>query len=123
MTSTSEGDEGDGRRSAVFDPVMASAEMGLTPEEFALLLPKAAMEIRLRLEGVRRALADGDFPAVALHSHTVKSVGASLGADAVRRAAYELECCARGGGEILCPELLTELERRSDDLLAELDRA
>lgn len=123
MTSTSEGEGGGVRRSAVFDPVAAIADMGLTPEEFALLLPKAAMEIRLRLEGARGALADGDLSAVALHSHTVKSVGASLKADAVHRAAYELECCARGGGEILCPELLAELERRADDLLAELERA
>lgn len=123
MTDSSEEDGGLGRAGAVFDLVAASADMGLTPEEFAPLLPKAAAEIRLRLEGVRQGVADDDLRAVALNSHTVKSIGASLGAEAVRRAAFELERCAGDGGGARCAELLAELERRAAALLAALDRA
>jgi len=107
----------------VFDAVSASANIGLTLEEFAPLLTKAAVEIRLRLDAVRQGMAGGDLRAVALNSHTMKSVAATLGAEAVRRAAFDLECYAKGGDSARSPELFAELELRAGELLAELDRA
>ncbi|WP_338669076.1 Hpt domain-containing protein [Pseudodesulfovibrio methanolicus] len=107
----------------MFDAVSASADIGLTLEEFAPLLTKAAVEIRLRMDAVRRGMAEGDLRAVALNSHTMKSVAATLGAEAARRAAFDLECCAKGGDPARSPELFAELELRAGELLAELDRA
>jgi hypothetical protein len=72
---------------AIFDPIAAGADLGLTPEEFAPLLPRAAVEIRLRLDAVRQGMAENDLEAVALNSHTMKSVAATLGAEAARQAA------------------------------------
>lgn len=108
---------------AVFDAVAASADIGLTLEEFTLLLPRAAVEIRLRLDAVRQGMADHDLHAVALNSHTMKSVAATLGAEAARRAALDLELCAKNGDRARGPELLAALEVRAAELLAELDRA
>jgi HPt (histidine-containing phosphotransfer) domain-containing protein len=108
---------------AVFDAVSASQDLGLTLEEFAPLLSKAAVEIRLRLDAVRQGMADNDLDAVALNSHTMKSVAATLGAEAARQAALDLEVCAKKGDSAGSPELFAELERRADELLAELDRA
>jgi HPt (histidine-containing phosphotransfer) domain-containing protein len=107
---------------AVFDAVAASADIGLTLEEFAPLLTKAAVEIRLRLDAVRQGMADNDQDAVALNSHTMKSVAATLGAEAARKAAFDLEVCAKNGDTALSPELFAELEFRAVELLTELDR-
>lgn len=106
----------------VFDAVAASADIGLTLEEFAPLLTKAAVEIRLRLDAVRQGMADNDQDAVALNSHTMKSVAATLGAEAARKAAFDLEVCAKNGDTALSPELFAELEFRAVELLTELDR-
>ncbi|XXJ18211.1 Hpt domain-containing protein [Desulfovibrio caledoniensis] len=108
---------------AVFDAVSASQDLGLTLEEFAPLLTKAAVEIRLRLDAVQQGVSGSDLSAVALNSHTMKSVAATLGAEAVRQAAYDLELCAKGGDRTRCSELLARLELRVGDLLFELDRA
>ncbi|MEZ7197086.1 Hpt domain-containing protein [Pseudodesulfovibrio karagichevae] len=108
---------------AAFDAAAASADLGLTLEEFAPLLAKAAVEIRIRLDGIRQGLADGDLHAVALNSHTMKSVAATLAAEPVRQASLALELCAKNGDGPHCPELLAELELRAGELLAELDRA
>jgi HPt (histidine-containing phosphotransfer) domain-containing protein len=108
---------------AVFDAVSASQDLGLTLEEFAPLLTKAAVEIRLRLDAVRQGVSGNDLVAVALNSHTMKSVVATLGAEAARQAAYDLELCAKGGDRTRCSELLARLELRVGDLLFELDRA
>ena len=107
---------------AVFDAVSASADLGLTLEEFAPLLTRAAVEIRLRLDAVRQGMADNDMEAVALNSHTMKSVAATLGAEAARGAALELEKCAKGGEAARSPELFAALELRATELLAELER-
>jgi HPt (histidine-containing phosphotransfer) domain-containing protein len=107
---------------AVFDAVSASQDLGLTLEEFAPLLTKAAVEIRLRLDAVQQGVSGSDLSAVALNSHTMKSVAATLGAEAVRQAAYDLELCAKGGDRTRCSELLARLERRVGDLLLELER-
>ncbi|MGE4421703.1 MAG: Hpt domain-containing protein [Pseudodesulfovibrio sp.] len=108
---------------AVFDAAAASADLGLTLEEFAPLLAKAAVEIRLRLDAVRQGMAETDLHAVALNSHTMKSVAATLAAEAARQAALDLELCAKNGDRARCSELLAELELRAGELLAELDRA
>jgi HPt (histidine-containing phosphotransfer) domain-containing protein len=108
---------------AVFDAAAASAEIGLTLEEFAPLLSKAAVEIRLRLDAVRQGMADRDMDAVALNSHTMKSVAATLGAEAARQAALDLEVCAKSGDAECSRELFAVLELRAVELLAELDRS
>jgi HPt (histidine-containing phosphotransfer) domain-containing protein len=108
---------------AIFDPIAAGADLGLTPEEFAPLLPRAAVEIRLRLDAVRQGMAENDLEAVALNSHTMKSVAATLGAEAARQAALDLEHCAKNGDSARSPELFAALEFRADELLTELDRA
>ncbi|WP_319582443.1 Hpt domain-containing protein [uncultured Pseudodesulfovibrio sp.] len=108
---------------AVFDAAAASADLGLTLEEFAPLLTKAAVEIRLRLDAVKQGMAESDLDAVALNSHTMKSVAATLGAEAARQAAFDLERCAKTGDVARSHELLAELEPRALELLAELDRA
>ena len=110
------------RTDTVFDPESACAAMGVTLEEFLPLVPKAAEELRLRLDAVRRGVAENDTRAVVLNSHTMKSVSASLRAEAVRLAAFDLERCARDGDAADRPGLLAELEARAAELLAELDR-
>jgi HPt (histidine-containing phosphotransfer) domain-containing protein len=108
---------------AAFDAAAASAEIGLTLEEFAPLLTKAAVEIRLRLDAVRQGMADGDMEAVVLNSHTMKSVVATLGAEAARQAAFDLEVCAKKGDAERSRKLFAVLELRAAELLAELDRS
>jgi len=107
---------------AVFDAVAASADLGLTLEEFTPLLTKAAVEIRLRLDAIRLGMADNDLDAVALSCHTMKSVAATLGAEAARQAALELELCAKGGDRARRHGLFAHLEFRASELLAELER-
>ena len=123
MSELSMGASGRGSGCPVFDPVSASEAMGLTPEEFALLLPKASKEIKSRLGGIRQGLERGDLKALALNSHTLKSVAASLGAEETRNLARLLELCARGGDLKGCAGQLELLEREAAELLAELDRA
>ncbi|EGB15753.1 Hpt domain protein [Pseudodesulfovibrio mercurii] len=123
MTGKSSKNSASGPVRAVFDPVAASADMGLTLEEFAPLLPKAATEIRLRLDAVRQGVADDDLRAVTLNSHTAKSIAATLGAEATRQAALDLELCARSGDRASCPRLLAELEEHAAALLGALDKA
>jgi HPt (histidine-containing phosphotransfer) domain-containing protein len=111
------------RNGAVFDPAEASRALGLTLEEFAPLLAKAAGEIRIRLDAVRQGVAEEDLRAVALNSHTLKSVVATLRAEAVREAAIDMERCAKAGECARCAGMLACLEERAAELLAELDRA
>ena len=106
---------------AVFDPAEASRALGLTLEEFTPLLAKAAREIRFRLDAVRQGVAEEDLRAVALNSHTLKSVVATLRAEAVRDAAIAMERCAKEGECTRCAGMLTCLEERAAELLAELD--
>jgi len=113
---------GDRATDVVFDPESACAAMGVTLREFLPLVPRAAEELRLRLDAVRRGMAGNDPHAVALNSHTMKSVSASLGAEAVRRAALNLERSARDGDGADRLGLLAELEARTAELLTELDR-
>lgn len=105
-----------------FDADAARETMGLSGEEFALLAGRAVDEIGFRLEAVRQGVRESDLPSVALNSHTIKSVAASLGAEGARQAAETLELCARGGDGEGCPRLLSSMETETGWLLAVLGK-
>ncbi|AMK09862.1 MAG: Hpt domain-containing protein [Pseudodesulfovibrio sp.] len=111
-----------GEGASGFDADAAREDMGLSDEEFALLAGRAREEIAARLEAVRQGFRESDLPGVALNSHTIKSVAASLGAEGVRRVAERLELCAREGDADRCSRHLPSMEGEAGWLLKVLGR-
>ncbi len=105
-----------------FDMAEACERMELSREEMIVFIPAAIREIRARVDDASKALQSGDLQTVAINSHTVKSVTASLYAENVRKEAELLEKAARLGECDGCPILMKRLEDATDRLLLELQR-
>lgn len=79
----------------VLDLIAASNDLGVSQAEIRHLVPNAMSEITLKLTLAEKGLRETILREVALQSHTLKSVAASIGAEATRRAALKLENAAR----------------------------
>jgi signal transduction histidine kinase/CheY-like chemotaxis protein/HPt (histidine-containing phosphotransfer) domain-containing protein len=79
----------------VLDLAAASAELGVSQAEIRHLIPNAMTEITLKLTLAEQGLRKTALREVALQSHTLKSVAASIGAEATRQASLKLENAAR----------------------------
>lgn len=80
---------------SVLDIVAASTKLGVSQAEIRHLIPNAMAEITLKLTLAEKGLRNTVLREVALQSHTLKSVAASIGAEATRQAALKLENASR----------------------------
>jgi len=94
---------------AVLDLVTAANHLGVTKTEINHLVPNAMSEIALKFELAERGVEKSVLREVALQSHTLKSVAASIGAEATRRAAVKLENASRRDDGPLSLQRLEEL--------------
>lgn len=102
---------------AVLDLVHASTLLGVSQAEIRHLLPNALDEIEHKLGLAERGVQTNTLREVALQSHTLKSVSASIGAEATRQAALKLENAARREDTKRCQERLTVLRTEVDRLM------
>ena len=100
----------------VLDLVAASSELGVSQAEIRHLIPNAMAEIALKLTLAEQGLRQTSLREVALQSHTLKSVAASIGAEATRQAALKLENASRREDVERSFERMTTLRREVDRL-------
>jgi len=93
----------------VLDLIHASTSLGVSKAEIMHLLPNAMSEIGIKLGLTERAVRSNTLREVTLQTHTLKSVAASIGAEATRRAALKLENASRREEIELTHERLTSL--------------
>lgn len=98
-----------GEIAAVLDLVAASTQLGVSKTEIMHLLPNAMNEIKIKFDLTERAVRAPSLREVALQTHTLKTVAASIGAEATRRAAIKLENAARREELTLSTERLATL--------------
>lgn len=79
----------------VLDLVQAASNLGISHEEIDHLIGPAMREVRQKAALIDQALAAEDAREVALQTHQLKSVVASIGAEATHRAVVKLENAAR----------------------------
>ncbi|MBG0790177.1 MAG: Hpt domain-containing protein [Desulfovibrionaceae bacterium] len=82
----------------------------LSRAEIMLLVPQAMIEIRDKFERIHPALRAEAFADAARYAHTIKSVAASIGAEAVRQCAETLELHAKTAAPDNCPQLAEALQ-------------
>ncbi|BDQ38214.1 hypothetical protein SYK_25740 [Pseudodesulfovibrio nedwellii] len=92
----------------------------LTRNEIMMLVPKAVEEVEYRFDLIRKSVRSNDFNEIVLHSHTLKSVAASIGARATREVVSKLESVAKRGDTDMCVRLIGELEEEVSRLAAEV---
>ena len=83
------------RRPATFDPEAARRHMGVDADGFRRVFDCIWDEVSRRRSLLDAAYASGDLEGVALQAHTIKSSAASIGAEALSRAAAAVETAAR----------------------------
>lgn len=93
----------------VLDLIHASNHLGVSQTEIRHLVPNAMTEIVLKFELAEKGIHSGVLREVALQSHTLKSVAASIGAEATRRAAVKLENASRRDETELSKQRLADL--------------
>lgn len=106
----------------VLDLVAASTHLGVSRAEVHHLVPHAMEEIGLKLGLADRAVRSNTLREVALQSHTLKSVAASIGAEATRQAALKLENAARREDLERCYERMAALRLQVERLEAAVAR-
>nr|WP_321260462.1 Hpt domain-containing protein [uncultured Pseudodesulfovibrio sp.] len=94
--------------------------MELTRDEIMMLVPKAIEEVEYRLDLIRRSVETNALNDIVLHSHTLKSVAASIGARATREVVAALESVAKKGDTDMCVRLIAQLEEEVSRLAAEV---
>ena len=108
---------------SVLDMAAASATLGVPRAEVRRLLPHAMTEIGHKLSLAEQGMDRGELREVTLQAHTLKSVAATVGAEAARRAAMKLENAARREDPALSRERLDQLRtqvRLLQETVAEL---
>ncbi len=95
--------EGDmGRDPSLFDPERARRHMGIDEASFGRIFECVWREVSERRSLLDEAFRAGNLRKVALHAHTIKSSSATIGAQALSRAAASVEQAASTGNiEIL----------------------
>ncbi|BCS89269.1 Hpt domain-containing protein [Pseudodesulfovibrio sediminis] len=96
--------------------------LDMSVEEVMLFIPGAMEEIGLRLGLIGTAMLSGNLSDIALHSHTLKSVTASIGAPAVHVAFVALEQAARNNDPAECMQYIRVLKRETERLTSEISR-
>ncbi len=102
----------------------ARLAQGLEPDEFAMLFPTAWQELRGEFAALTAAVEQGDTESAARNAHTMKTVAASMGAQACSQNARFLESMLKVGDAAnaarqltLLREAMTALEARMQGLL------
>ena len=83
------------REPATFDPEGARHHMGIDPDGFRRIFDCIWHEVAKRRTLLDEAYEVGDLGRVVLQAHTIKSSAASIGAQALSRAAAVVEQAAR----------------------------
>ena len=94
----------------VLDLGLAAEALGVSRAEVRHLVPNAVAEIRIKLGLAERGVRAATLRETALQAHTLKSVAASIGAEAVRRASLRLENAARREDQERSRERLAALQ-------------
>ncbi|WP_319541197.1 Hpt domain-containing protein [uncultured Pseudodesulfovibrio sp.] len=92
----------------------------LTRDEVMILAPRAMEEVEHRFDSIKEGIESGALEEVALHSHTLKSVAASIGARATRHVVGRLEVAAKSDDLDACIRLAAELEEEISRLAVEV---
>ena len=96
---------------AILDLTYACTHLGVSRAEIMHLLPNAMSEISLKLGIIERAVQTNTLREVSLQTHTLKSVAASIGAEATRRSTLKLENASRREDPELCRKRLDTLRK------------
>ncbi len=108
------------RRAFDLDEALAEIPGGIeTACELSALFREEYLQVS---EGMRRGLAAGDVEPLRRGAHMLKSSAGIFAAHAAAEAAFRLELVAAGGDLHAAAAALTELERESALLLADLDQ-
>jgi len=94
--------------------------LDLTRDEVMMLAPRAMEEVDHRLDLIQKCIQSGVLDELVLHSHTLKSVTASIGARATREVAVKLEAAAKRDEMDECIVLVAELEKEVSRLAVEV---
>jgi signal transduction histidine kinase/response regulator RpfG family c-di-GMP phosphodiesterase len=94
----------------VLDLGLAAEALGVSRAEVRHLVPNAVAEIRIKLGLAERGVRAATLRETALQAHTLKSVAASIGAEAARRASLRLENAARREDQERSRERLAALQ-------------
>ena len=106
----------------VFDPEVLIGLLDGDREAVDEILAEYLADAPRQIDGMYAALAAGDAQAARRHAHTLKGASASVGAEAVRAAAYEVECAAAAGDLKACRGLDGRLESELERLRERLPR-
>lgn len=104
-------------RTPILDERAARKELGVSPDDFPMIMDAALGEIERRAKLMDTAIRAGDLKDAVMHAHTVKSSAATIGAYRLSRASLKLEKAAanRDAGEIA--RCFAVFQRERGDLL------
>lgn len=89
---------------------LAASALGVSKAEVRHMLPNALEEIALKTDLAERGVNSGTLRETTLQAHTLKSVTATIGAEAARQAAVKLENASRRNDISLANRRLVELK-------------
>ncbi|HNR31621.1 MAG TPA: ATP-binding protein [Candidatus Hydrogenedentes bacterium] len=92
-----------------FDMTVALSTAGGNRDRLRKFIELVEKDIPSQMEGLRAAIAANDGPVARRHAHSIKGQAASLGAERLRRKAYEAETAAKEGRIDAVRELESEL--------------
>jgi len=104
----------------VFDRTgLVSRVMG-DEELLKLVISTFLAELPVQLEALQACIETGDSLGMVHKAHTIKGAAASIGGEALREVAWEMEKNATTGDQKAVSALFQELEKQSRALVAEL---
>jgi len=80
-------------------------------------------DLPVKLASIEEALAQPDMPVLQRTAHSLKGASATVGAMALREAAFALETAGRDADQDKAAELLPELKRLIDETTAAITTA
>ena len=104
------GIEADGERAAIFDVDGLLERIGGDREFLQLFVVKYIESTTDLMAALEQGIRQGDGGAVHLQSHSIKGAAASIGAEAMRSIAAEMEVLAKGGQLSGMPPLYAALD-------------
>ncbi|MGA2182767.1 MAG: Hpt domain-containing protein [Bryobacteraceae bacterium] len=78
-------------------------------------------DVPVQLSRLQDWLAGGEWPDLQLHAHALKGAAATVGAEAMRETAWQLELAARAADQNTPAELLSALKAQFRELESMLD--
>jgi len=107
--------QGDRGEAAVFDQEGLLDRIGGDREFLQIFVVKYLESTTDLMQALAQAIGAGDGGGAHLQSHSIKGAAASIGAEAMRSIAAEMEAAAKGGSLADLPQLYQALERAFEE--------